>query len=110
MQADCRLRYACTLEGGQSMTLAAGDVFHVRGLTLNGWLGISPIAYAREAIGLAMAERFGRHALSQRRQDGRVLEHPGKIGKEAADRLRSSFDEAHNGENAHRTAILRGGP
>jgi HK97 family phage portal protein len=110
MQADYRLRYACTLEGGQRMALATGEVFHVRGLTLNGWLGISPIAYAREAIGLAMAtERFGATLFRNGAKMGGVLEHPGKISKEAADRLRSSFDEAHNGENAHRTAILEEG-
>ena len=110
MQADYRLRYGCTLEGGQRMALATGDVFHVRGLTLNGWLGISPIAYAREAIGLAMAtERFGATLFRNGAKMGGVLEHPGKISKEAADRLRSSFDEAHSGENAHRTAILEEG-
>jgi len=110
MQTDYRLRYACTLEGGQRMALATGDVFHVRGLTLNGWLGISPIAYAREAIGLAMAtERFGAMLFRNGAKMGGVLEHPGKISKEAADRLRSSFDEAHSGENAHRTAILEEG-
>ena len=110
MQADYRLRYGCTLEGGQRMALATGDVFHVRGLTLNGWLGISPIAYAREAIGLAMAtERFGAMLFRNGAKMGGVLEHPGKISKEAADRLRSSFDEAHSGENAHRTAILEEG-
>ncbi|MBU3748009.1 MAG: phage portal protein [Burkholderiaceae bacterium] len=110
MQTDYRLRYGCTLEGGQRMALATGDVFHVRGLTLNGWLGISPIAYAREAIGLAMAtERFGATLFRNGAKMGGVLEHPGKISKEAADRLRSSFDEAHNGENAHRTAILEEG-
>ena len=110
MQTDYRLRYGCTLEGGQRMALATGDVFHVRGLTLNGWLGISPIAYAREAIGLAMAtERFGAMLFRNGAKMGGVLEHPGKISKEAADRLRSSFDEAHSGENAHRTAILEEG-
>jgi len=110
MQTDYRLRYGCTLEGGQRMALATGDVFHVRGLTLNGWLGISPIAYAREAIGLAMAtERFGATLFRNGAKMGGVLEHPGKISKEAADRLRSSFDEAHSGENAHRTAILEEG-
>ena len=110
MQTDYRLRYGCTLEGGQRMALATGDVFHVRGLTLNGWLGISPIAYVREAIGLAMAtERFGATLFRNGAKMGGVLEHPGKISKEAADRLRSSFDEAHSGENAHRTAILEEG-
>jgi HK97 family phage portal protein len=54
-------------------------------------------------------ERFGATLFRNGAKMGGVLEHPGKISKEAADRLRSSFDEAHNGENAHRTAILEEG-
>ena len=110
MARDYRLHYACTLDDGQGLSLTAGDVFHIRGLTLNGWSGISPIAYAREAIGLAMAtERFGATLFRNGAKMGGVLEHPGKLSREAAERLRTSFDEAHAGEHAHRTAILEEG-
>ena len=40
---------------------------------------------------------------------GGVLEHPGKIGDTAYSRLKDTFDAAHSGENAHKTAILEEG-
>ena len=105
-----RLDYQVTLPDGTFQTLGPGELFHVRGLTLNGWLGISPIAYARESIGLALAtEKFGGQLFRNGAKMGGVLTHPGKIGEEAYKRLKSSFDEAHSGENAHKTALLEEG-
>jgi HK97 family phage portal protein len=110
MSADFQLQYQATMPDGGFKTFAAGELLHVRGLTLNGWLGISPIAYAREAIGLALAtEKFGGQLFRNGAKMGGVLEHPGKIGDEAYKRLKGTFDEAHSGENAHKTAVLEEG-
>ena len=40
---------------------------------------------------------------------GGVLEHPGKLSKDSYERIKASFDEAHSGENAHKTALLEEG-
>jgi HK97 family phage portal protein len=48
------LRYIHS-EFGQKRILAEEDVFHVRGFGVGGELGLSPIAYARHSLGLAMA-------------------------------------------------------
>lgn len=110
MGSDFRLTYVVTLEGGGEKRYAPGEIFHVRGLTLNGWLGISPIAYARESIGLALAtEKFGSQLFRNGAKMGGVLEHPSKVGQEAYTRLKNSFDEATSGENAHKTALLEEG-
>lgn len=110
MTPDFSIRYQCTMPDGSFKTFVPGEIFHVRGLTLNGWLGISPIAYARESIGLALAtEKFGGQLFRSGAKMGGVLEHPGKISKEAYERIKSSFDEAHSGENAHKTALLEEG-
>lgn len=110
MGAGFALRYSVTMPDGSFQTLGPGELFHVRGLSLNGWLGISPIAYARESIGLALAtEKFGGQLFRNGAKMGGVLEHPGKLGDEAYKRLKISFDEAHSGENAHKTAILEEG-
>lgn len=110
MGVDFTLKYHITMPDGSFKEFGVGEIFHVRGLTLNGWLGISPIAYARESIGLALAtEKFGGQLFRNGAKMGGVLEHPGKIGEEAYKRLKNSFDEAHSGENAHKTAILEEG-
>ena len=110
MRGDFSLIYHITMPDGSFKTFNVGEIFHVRGLTLNGWLGISPIAYARESIGLALAtEKFGGQLFRNGAKMGGVLEHPGKIGEQAYDRLKTTFDDAHSGENAHKTAILEEG-
>jgi HK97 family phage portal protein len=110
MSSNFELRYQVTMPDGSFKDFAPGELLHVRGQTLNGWLGISPIAYAREAIGLSLAtEKFGGQLFRNGAKMGGVLQHPGKIGDEAYKRLKSTFDEAHSGENAHKTAILEEG-
>jgi HK97 family phage portal protein len=110
MSSDFRLAYYVTMPDGSFKTMLPGEIFHVRGQTLNGWLGISPIAYARESIGLALAtEKYGGQLFRNGAKMGGVLEHPQKMSKEAYDRLKDSFDAATNGENAHKTALLEEG-
>jgi HK97 family phage portal protein len=104
------LQYQITLPDGSFKTMKPGEIFHVRGLTMNGWLGISPIAYARESIGLALAtEKFGGQLFRNGAKMGGVLEHPGKLSAEAYSRVKDSFDAASSGENAHKTALLEEG-
>lgn len=110
MGTGFKLTYQVTLPDGSFQDIAPGQLFHVRGLTLNGWLGISPIAYARESIGLSLAtEKFGGQLFRNGAKMGGVLEHPNKLGTEAYNRLKDTFDNAYNGDNAHKTAILEEG-
>jgi len=110
MRPDFTLVYHITMPDGSFKDYEVGEIFHVRGLTLNGWIGISPIAYARESIGLALAtEKFGGQLFRNGAKMGGVLEHPGKVSKEAYDRLKDSFDAATSGENAHKTQLLEEG-
>lgn len=110
MSTDFQLEYRISMPDGAFKRLGVGEIFHIRGLTLNGWLGISPIAYARESIGLALAtERFGGQLFKNGAKMGGVLEHPGKLSKESYERIKTSFDEAHSGDNAHKTALLEEG-
>jgi HK97 family phage portal protein len=110
MGSDFSLTYQVTTPDGSFKTFKSGEIFHIRGLTLNGWLGISPIAYARESIGLALAtEKFGGQLFKNGAKMGGVLEHPGKVGDDAYKRLKDSFDAATSGENAHKTALLEEG-
>jgi len=110
MESGFRLNYQITLSDGSFKDLGAGDIFHVRGLSLNGWLGISPIAYARESIGLALAaEKFGGQLFRNGAKMGGVLEHPSRLSEGAAKRLKESFDLTTSGEHAHETAVLEEG-
>jgi len=110
MTGNWQLEYEVAMPDGRFKRYQTGDLLHIRGLTLNGWLGISPIAYARESIGLALAaERFGGQLFRNGAKMGGVLEHPGKLSDEAYKRVKESFDSATSGENAHKTALLEEG-
>ena len=110
MLTDYTMQYEVLLPDGTYRMCKPGEMFHVRGLSLNGWLGISPVAYARESIGLSMAaEKFGSMLFRNGAKMGGVLEHPGKLSDVAYARVKDSFDAATSGENSHKTALLEEG-
>lgn len=60
--------------------LSSGDVLHIPGLGFDGLVGYSPIAMAKNAIGLAIAtEEFGAKFFANGAAPSGVLEHPGTI-------------------------------
>lgn len=100
-----------SLAGGNQVTIPSERMFHLMGLSLNGFVGLSPIAAARQGIGLGLAaEEYGARFFGNGANLGGVLEHPGKLSEPAAERLRASWTDRQVGLNqAHRTAILEEG-
>lgn len=109
--ADWNLVYRVNFgRGTGEEIIPAGNMLHIRFRSLNGFTGISPIAYARESIGLAIAtEKHGARLFKNNARPGGVLEHPAKMSEEAAKRFISQWQAAFTGENAHRTALLEEG-
>ncbi|CAB4220413.1 COG4695 Phage-related protein [uncultured Caudovirales phage] len=95
----------------ETINLRAEDVFHLKGLATDGIVGVSPIGYARETVGLALAaEEFGARLFANDAKPGGILEHPGKLSDEAHNRLKQSWQTAHSGlQNAHKVAVLEEG-
>ena len=98
-----------TSKGDQ--VLEPEEVLHIVGITLDGIVGISPITFAREAIGGAIAElRHGYSFFKNGANLSGVLQHPGHLGEEAAENLRRSWREKFSGaDNAGKVAILEEG-
>lgn len=110
MQPGYRLSYKVADQNGREEPVPAEKIMHIRGLTLDGWNGLSPVTYAREAIGLALAtEKFGATLFRNGAKPGGVLELPGTLSKDAYDRLKANFDAATSGDNAHKTMVLEQG-
>lgn len=86
-------------------------VFHVPAMRTTGLKGLSVVGQAREAIGLGVAaERFGSSVFGNGTVPGGVLTHPGTLGDKAYERLKSSWEQRHQGlDNAQRLAILEEG-
>lgn len=89
--------------------LKAEDVLHIPGLGFNGLVGYSPIAMARNAIGMAMAcEEYGAKFFANGASPSGVLEHPSTIKN--PDKLRESWNSLFKGSsNSHQIAVLEEG-
>jgi HK97 family phage portal protein len=89
--------------------LSPPDVLHIPGLGFDGLIGYSPIAMARNAIGLAIAtEEYGAKFFANGAAPSGVLEHPGTL--KDPQRIRDSWNAAHQGsENSHKIAVLEEG-
>lgn len=98
------------LNRGKSFITNA-NMLHISGLSFDGISGMSPIALARQSLGLSMAiEQFGAGYFGRGARPGGVLTFPGQLSPEARQNLRRSFEELHaGGANSHRVALLEAG-
>lgn len=85
------------------------DVFHIPALGFDGLVGYSPIAMAKNAIGMALAtEEYGAKFFANGASPSGVLEHPGNIKDPT--KLRESWNSLFQGSsNSHKIAILEEG-
>ena len=99
---------APTLEGS-SVILSPSEVLHVPGLGFDGLVGYSPIAMAKNAIGLSIAaEEYGAKFYANGAAPSGVLEHPGVLKDPA--KVRDSWNAAFGGSsNSHKVAVLEEG-
>ncbi len=103
------LVYTYQSDKGQ-VKLRRENVLHIPGLGFDGLIGYSPIAMAKNAVGLALAtEDYGATFFANGANPGGVLEHPGVIKPEQADRPRESWQSQFGGANAHKVAVLEEG-
>lgn len=85
------------------------EVLHIPGLGYDGLIGYSPIAMAKNAIGISLAcEEYGASFFSNGARPGGILEHPGVLKDPA--KVRDSWNAAFGGSgNSGKTAILEEG-
>ncbi len=85
------------------------EVLHIPGLGFDGLIGYSPIAMARNAVGMTMAcEEYGASFFANGANPGGVLEHPGVLKNPG--KVRESWNSVYRGaSNAHKIAVLEEG-
>ncbi len=86
------------------------EIWHIKGLSKDGIVGMSPISLMREAIGLAMsAEEYGAKFFENDARPMIALKTPAKLDKDAEKHLKESWNNSYNRTgNAGGTAILQG--
>ena len=94
---------------GTTVRLQPHDVLHIPGLGFDGLVGYSPIAMAKNAIGMAIAcEEYGAKFFANGAAPSGVLEHPGTIKDPS--RVRESWQATFGGSaNANKVAVLEEG-
>ena len=94
---------------GSIVRLSPCEVLHIPGLGFDGLVGYSPIAMAKNAIGMAMAcEEYGAKFFANGAAPSGVLEHPGTIKDPS--RVRESWQRTFGGSgNANKVAVLEEG-
>ena len=99
---------ADTMKKG-TVYLLPEDVLHIPALGFDGLVGYSPIAMAKNSIGMGLAcEEYGAKFFANGAAPSGVLEHPGTI--KDITRLRESWNAIYGGsKNAGKVAILEEG-
>ena len=88
--------------------LDPSDILHIPGLGFDGLVGYSPIAMAKNAIGMAIAtEEYGAAFFANGATPSGILEHPGVVKNPEA--MRESWSKGFSGSNSHKVAILEEG-
>jgi HK97 family phage portal protein len=89
-----------------------GEMIHVKGFSLNGLRGVSPIGLASEAIaaGLSIQEALGRFYANNSIPRGALRKVDGPLSDEAAKRLQANWNAKYRGTaNYGKVAILEEG-
>jgi len=104
-------RYRYQDQNGKEIIYLRTEIWHIRGLSNDGYMGMSPIEAAREAIGegLAMQAYSSRFYGNDARPRG-VIQFDGKFADKAARQtFRESWQETQGGRNVGKVAVLEKG-
>jgi HK97 family phage portal protein len=88
------------------------DLIHIPGMSLPGQnVGMSPIAYLRQTIGLGLAaDEFGSRFYSNGANMSGIIEVASDLNADAARQLKERFSSRNTGlKNAHNIGVLTGG-
>ncbi len=98
-----------TVKAVKQIQLRRQDVLHITGLGFDGLVGYSPIAMARNAVGMTLAcEEYGSSFFANGARPGGVLKHPGVLKDPS--KLRESWQSVYGGAaNTVKVVVLEEG-
>jgi HK97 family phage portal protein len=105
-------RYLIKQPDGSQQPFGRGQIWHMRGLSSDGIVGISPLGYARDAIGAGIAAQdYGAmYFKNAGAPTGGWIELAGKFGDDTQRRaFKEEWKAARTGERRHETPVLEQG-
>lgn len=92
-------------QGARIVSFPESQIMHLRGLVVNGFMGLNPIQYAREGLGLTLAmEKFGARYFGAGIHPGMIIEHPTSLKDPKA--FREAVTEVYAGLGVTHNAML----
>jgi HK97 family phage portal protein len=107
---DGSLRYTFSPHYGATEEFDEDQLFHIKGWSTNGMVGLSPIAYARNSLGTAIAaeEAAGKFFANGLSASGFIQTGGVVLNKEQRDRFKATLREFQGSGNAGKTMLLEG--
>ena len=105
-------RYRVTDRLGIETIVPRGEIWHLRGLSSDGLMGMSPIELARESLGMALAAQdYGaRFFANDAKPTGGWIEFPGSFKDAEAKKIfRDAYQQAQSGANRGKVLVLENG-
>lgn len=97
-------------EDGKKKEYKQDEIFHLRGLSADGYVGLSPITYARQAAGLAIsADKAASSTFKNGLKAGGVLKFSNWLKPEQRDLARKSVEALSGSAMSGKTMVLEGG-
>lgn len=111
IKEDGDISYVYTSLKQGVVTLPADEVLHFKMLSLDGVVGISPIAYNALAISLGMSQsEYSDNFYKNGSNSSVILSHPATLKDDAYNRLKDSFTKEYTGvKNSHKPILLEDG-
>lgn len=108
---DGDFAYQVKQRDGTTITMPRGEVWHIRGLSSDGYIGMNPIELAAEVMGMGQAaQSYGARFFANDTKPGGWIEAPGKFADSDAKRtFLESWRATYGGANRGKTAVLEGG-
>lgn len=101
------LFYDATLPDGSRERFPARDIWHVRGFSRDGLVGLNPVQYARDALGGAIATSDHAHRFWQKGgRPSTVLTTEQKVGSDDKRRIRDDWSRLYAGPDGDAIAVL----
>ena len=96
---------------GKTEPKTRDEILHIPGLTLDGYIGITPLSYAALTIDIGLSQdKFERNFYHNRASTSGIFQYPNELGDEAFQRLKKDIKKNYTGlSNAGVPMILEGG-
>jgi len=103
--------YKITFDNGKEDVLGPSEILHIRGMSLDGLTGISPITYNANSIGAGMDARdYAANVFTNDATPRGILHTDGILDDDSFENIKASWNAGHQGvANSHKVAILEQG-